>query len=117
MFAQLMKWISIVALCLMVIGWRSAASYQLLLDVAVFMGAIVVMQQAARGKRYVWAGGFGAVAIFFNPVVPVAHSGALLLMMVIACIAPFAISLAAVKTPTLLSMPSITDRNPGSQSL
>jgi hypothetical protein len=38
-------------------------------------------------------------------------------LIVVACIAPFAISLFALKTRPLLSVASIKDRNPGSESL
>jgi hypothetical protein len=37
--------------------------------------------------------------------------------MVLVSIVPFAVSLIALKTQPLMSIPSITDRNPGSESL
>ena len=99
-------------------SWRSAANYQLLLDFMVCMGAIVVVMQAVRAKQYGWAAGFVAIALLFNPVVLVLRlSGELSLLLVLVCIGPFAVSLAALKTQPLLSIPSITGRNPGSQSL
>ncbi len=118
MFAKIMKWVSIAALLLAAISWRSAANYQLLLQFVVCMGATVVVMQAVRETEYGWAAGFVAIALLFNPAVPVFRlSGPLSLLLVLACIAPFAVSLAALKTQPLLSIPSITDRNPGSQSL
>ena len=118
MLTKIVKWISIAALFLAAAFWRSAANYQLLLNVVVCAGALVVLMQAVRAKEYGWAVGFIALALLFNPVVPVFKlSGELQLLLVTVCIAPFAISLAALKTQPLLSIPSITNRNPGSESL
>ena len=118
MLTRIMKWFSIAALLLAAMFWRSAADYQALLDFAVCTGAIVVVLQAVRAKEYRWATGFVAMALLFNPVVPVFRlSGPLSLLLVLVSIAPFALSLAALKTQPLLSIPSITDRTPGSESL
>ena len=118
MLTKIMRWVPIVALLLAVMFWPSAANYQLLLDLVVCVGAIVLVPQAVRAKEYLRAAGFVAIALLFNPVVPVLrHSGNLFLLMIFVCIAPFAVSLAALKTRPLLSIPSITDRNPGSESL
>ena len=82
------------------------------------MGAILVIRQALQAKQHVWAVGFIAIALLFNPIVLVFRtSGNLFLSMVLVCIVTFAISLAALKTQPSLSIPSITDRNPGSESL
>jgi len=118
MFATIMKSVSIAALLLAAMSWRSATHHQPLLDMAVFMGALVVAQQAARAKHHLWTTAFAAIALFFNPVVPVAKpTGDLFLLMIFVCLAPFAISLAALKTQPLLSIPSIIGRTPGSESL
>jgi hypothetical protein len=118
MLAKLMKWVSIAALLLTALFWRSALNYQLLLDFVVCMSAIVVVQQAVWAKKYLWGAGFVVIALLFNPIVLVLKpSGNLSLWVVLACIATFAISVAALKTEPLLSLPSITDRNPGSRAL
>ena len=113
-----MKWVSIVALLLAATTWRSVADYQLLLQFAVCIGAITVVMQALRETEYRWAAGFVTLALLFNPVVPVfKFSGPFSLLLVLLCIAPFAASLAALKTRPRLSIPSITYRTPGSESL
>jgi hypothetical protein len=118
MLAKVMKWVSIAALLLAAMFWGSAANYQLLLDFVVCMGAVVVVMQAVRAREYFWAAGFVVIAVLFNPIVLVLKpSGNLSLLMVLFCIATFAISLAALKTQPLLSIPSITGLNRGSQSL
>jgi hypothetical protein len=62
------KWVSVAALLLTALFWRSAANYQLLLDFVVCMGAIVVVQPAVRANEYFWAAGLIAIAILFNPI-------------------------------------------------
>ena len=118
MFATIMKSVSIAALLLAAMSGRSASSYQFWLDLAIFMGAVVVAQQAVRAKHYLWTTAFVAIALLFNPVVPVPRpTDDLFRLMIFVCLAPFAISLAALKTLPILSIPSITDRAPGSESL
>jgi hypothetical protein len=117
-FATIMKFVSIAALLAAAMSWRSVVTYRLWLDFAVFMGAIVVMQQAFRFQRYGWTATFVGIAVLFNPVVPLPRSaGAANLLMISACLLSFAVSLAALRTRPLLSIPSITDRTPGSESL
>jgi hypothetical protein len=118
MLTKIMKWVSMAALLLAAMFWGSAANYRFLLASVVCLGASIVVVQAIRAKEYAWAVGFVAMALLFNPIVPVFRlSGQLNLLLVLACIAPFAVSLVALKTQPLLSIPSITDRNPGSESL
>jgi hypothetical protein len=116
-----MKWVTMAALLTAAVLWRSAANQQLsqfLLGAIVCLGAIVVVMQAGRAKKYVWAGGFAAVALLFNPLVPVfPFDGEWGRLLVLVSIVPFAVSLGALRTQLVLSMPSITDRNPGSESL
>jgi hypothetical protein len=118
MFATIMKSVSIAALLLAALTWRSVTNYQPLLELAVFMGALVVAQQAVRARHHLWTTAFAAMAVLFNPVVPVPKpTSDLFLLMIFVCLAPFAISLAVLKTQPLRSIPSITDRNPGSEAL
>ena len=118
MLPRIMKWISSAALLLATVFWSIALDYELLLTVVVFMGAVVVLQQAVSERRFVWAGGFAAIALIFNPAAPLFHaSGDWFRMMALACTALFAVSLTALKTRPALSIASITDRAPGSESL
>jgi len=118
MLSTIMKWVSIAGLLLAAMSWRSVANYPLLLEFVVCLGATVVVMQAARAEKYFWAAGFLGIAVVFNPIVPVLRmSGQLGPLLVLACIVPFAVSLAALKTQPLLSIPSITGRTPGSESL
>jgi Family of unknown function (DUF6804) len=118
MSPTIMKWISSATLLLATVFWSIALDYQLLLTVVVFLGAIVVLQQAVSERRFIWAGGFAVVALVFNPAAPLFQaSGDWFRMTALVCTALFAISLTALKTRPALSIASITDRTPGSESL
>jgi hypothetical protein len=116
-----MKWVSMASLLTAVVLWRSAANSELpqfLLAFVVCLGASLVVMQAVRARKYVWAVGFVAIAVLFNPLVPIlGFRSEWNRWLVLASIVPFAVSLVTLKTPPWLSIPSITDRNPGSQSL
>jgi len=118
MHTEVMKCVSIVALLLAAIFWSSAPNYQIELNSVVCIAAGVVLIQAFQVKKYRWAIGFLAIALLFNPAMPVFRlAGGVSLSLVVLAIAPFAISLVALRRRPLLSVPSIANRNPGSQSL
>ena len=121
MLTKIMKWTTIGALFTVAALWRSTASSQLtqfLLGFVVCLGASVVAVQAARAGKYVWTGGFAVIALLFNPLVQVLPFGwEWGRWLVVIAIVPFAVSLAALRTQPLLSIPSITDANPRGQSL
>jgi hypothetical protein len=113
-----MKWISSATLLLATVFWSIAAGYELLLTVVVFMGAVVVLHQAVSERRFVWAGWFSAIALVFNPAAPLFQaSGDWFRMTALVCTVLFAVSLTALKTRPVLSIDSIVDRNPRSESL
>jgi signal transduction histidine kinase len=62
------KWASIPALLLASMLSRFTAGYELLVDLAICSGAVVVVQWAVRSKDYLWAAGFVAVAVVFSPL-------------------------------------------------
>lgn len=118
MITRLMKFVSIAVLFAVIVLWRYASSYRAALCFLICLGAVVVAAQAARAKRHYWATGFFVMAAIFNPVlIVVPFAGTLSFMLVLTGMLAFAASLSALKTQPLLSMPSITDRTPGSQSL
>ncbi len=118
MHTEVMKWVSIAALVLAMAFWPSASAYQSELNLVVSVAAVVVIVQAYRMGNYPWAAAFLFIALLFNPVFPVFKlAGILGLALVVFAIAPFAISLIKLRPIPLLSVPSITDRTPGSRSL
>ena len=117
MRTKIVKWLSIAALLLTAVFWDFVAKYQLGLNLLVSSAAIVVFGQAIQAKKYRWAASFVAIALLFNPAVAVFRlTGSVGLLLIVLSIAPFATSLAIPKSQLLLSIPSITDRNTGSQS-
>jgi hypothetical protein len=115
MLTKIMKWVSITALFLE--GLRLTASYQVLLEFVVCVSAILVVTQAVGESKYLWAAGFFAIAVLFNPVVPVALSRKTFLWLDWVCLMTFLVSLVMLKRQPTLSMASITYRTPGSESL
>jgi len=80
-------------------------------------GAAVVVFQAAAMSEYRWMFAFGAVACVFNPVVPIGFSAGVAMVLNISTLLLFGFSLRLLKTPPRLTIASITDRTPGSESL
>ena len=121
MVTKIMKWTTMAALLMAGMLWSSAANSQFprfVLGFVVCFSAGVVLMQAVRARKYVWAGGFAAIALLFNPLVPaLPFAGEWGRLLVLVSIIPFAVSLAVLTTPPVLSMASITGRNPGSESL
>jgi hypothetical protein len=118
MHTRVMKWFTIATLLLTVLFWESARDFRLELDLVVCVAAAIVVAQAYEAKRYGWAAGFVAIALIFNPLVPVFRPpGNTGFSIVVFSIVPFIVSLVELRPRPLMSMPSITDRTPGSRSL
>ncbi len=119
MLPKIMKLSSIAALLvLLAILWRSSADNRTFVAAfVVWAGAVVVLVQATQAHKHVWAAVFFAVCLFFNPIVPVLTSRNSFLSVDLACVGIFIASLSVLKTKRRLSIASITDRTPGSESL
>jgi len=115
MFTAVLKATTVVGL-IIALFWRSP-NYETLLSFLVCMAALVVVGQAMQLKNYIWIAVFFAICALFNPVFPVTMSPNARLMANIVCAGLFASSLLLLKTLPRMSVPSITDRTPGSQSL
>ncbi len=117
MIAKLMKWTAIAALFL-ALFWRPFAQNRILLQYVVWAGAIMVIVQAVRAGKYLWIGLFIAVAGLFNPIRPVALSASVFLVLDAITLVLFMVSLGrGLELKPRLSIASITDRTPGSESL
>ena len=115
MSTAIFKAIAVVGLVIAVF-WRSQ-NYEALLLFLVSVTALVVVGQAIQSKKYILVAVFLAVCTLFNPVFPVTMSPNVHLMANIVCAGLFASSLLLLKTLPRMSVPSITDRTPGSESL
>ena len=124
---QIVKWVSLIGLLSAVLFWNSVATFQLALNLVVCMAAAVVTVQAFQAGKNAWIGAFGVIAVLFgafavagmmNPEQPAMRLGGWFgILVVVAAFAAFAVSLTALKPVQLRSIPSITDRNPGSLEL
>ncbi len=118
MFPKIMKWVSLAALVAAIAVRGFAPQYSVIPQLVIFVGASIVFLQGVHERKSEWAAAFAVIAVFFNPIlilVPVASSHFFLL--VAASMTVFGLALATLTTPPLRSMPSITDRTPGSESL
>lgn len=116
MFTKLMKWFSITAL-VSGLFWGSYAGFRVGMEMIVCVAALVVVTQAFRTGKYFWGVGFVALAVLFNPIVPLVLSRQVFLGLEWVSIAVFLASLLFLRWQPILSMPSITGRTPGSESL
>lgn len=115
MFTAVLKAIAVVGL-IIALFWRSS-NYEVLLSFLVCVAALVVVGQAIQLKNYIWIVVFLAICALFNPVFPVTMSPKFHLLANIVCAGLFASSLLLLKTLPQMSIASITDRTPGSESL
>ena len=116
MFTRIMKWVSIAVLLLGLLV-RSSASYRLALEFVVCVAALAVVAQAFRTSKYLWGAGFVSIAVLFNPIAPLTLSGRTFLWLDLACVATFALSLAALKAKPRLSIAGIINPLHRSESL
>jgi hypothetical protein len=118
MLTKIMKWNSMAALLVTVLFPQTGEHYRLVLNFGICMGAILAIRQARQSKEHLWFAGFIAIALLFNPMVDIVRPvGYFYLLMVLLSFAMFGISLVALKTDHLLSIPSITDSNRVRESL
>lgn len=116
MATRIMKCVAIAAL-LVSIAWSASSNYRVVLAFIVTVGAIAVLTQAARAKKTGWVVVFTVVATLLNPALTGAMGNATFLWADLACLTAFSTSLLFLKNQPILSMASITDRTPGSESL
>jgi len=116
MHTKIMKWTAVATLLLAVLG-VPMMSRGAVLEVVVCVSSLLVVTQAIRAGKYFWTAGFLAIAVLFNPVVPLPLSGNAFLLLEWVCLATFLVSLAALRMQPTLSVPSITSRAPRSESL
>ncbi len=116
MLTKVIKWSAIAAL----IGGslsRSLPDLGLVLRFVVVGAAVVVLTQAATMRRHVWMTLFLVVACLFNPVFLVPFSNYIFGLLSTFTILLFFFSLELLQPRPRLSIASITDRMPGSESL
>ena len=116
MHTKIMKWIAIATLFLAVLGFP-IVSHRAVLEIVVCVSGLLVVTQPVRASKYFWAAGFLAIAVLFNPIVPLPLPGNVFLLLEWVCLAAVLVSLAVLKMQPTLSVLSITSRAPRSESL
>lgn len=116
MLTKSLKWTAIAVLTCGLF-WRPLGAYGTLLQFVVSTAAVVVLVQAAGVQRYVWMILFLLAACLFNPVVPLELSHRSFMEASILTVLLFFFSLELLQPKARLSIASITDRTPGSESL
>jgi hypothetical protein len=111
-----MTWLSLAALAMAVYS-RSSVPNLGITGLVVCAGAVAVLIRAIRLHERYWTAGMIAIVVLFNPVAPLPVSHTMILGLELACIVMFLASLFALRMRPLPSIPSITDRTPGSESL
>ena len=108
MLTKTMKCGLIAGLLLASMSWHSETNYQLLLNAAVYMSAIVMVQQAVRGQEYLWAAVLAGIVLLLNPVVPVfTPAGNLIVFLVLLALSPFVLGFAALIDATITLYPNV----------
>jgi hypothetical protein len=116
MLTKIIKWSAIAALIGGALS-RSLPDLGLVLQFVVAAAAVVVLTQAAAMRRYVWMTLFLVLACLLNPVIPVPFSNYVSGMVSAFGVLLFFFSLELLQPKPRLSIASITDRMPGSESL
>src|SRR6185437_15158554 len=94
MFWKIMKF-ACAGVLLLTAFWVVSPGVKILLDIVVCVGALMVATQAVTWSKYLWTAGFIAIAVLFNPILPVALSRNIFLGLDLACLLAFLISLEA----------------------
>jgi hypothetical protein len=116
---MLTKILKLTAMAVLTIGlfWRPMVDYQTFLQFVVSAAAVAVLVQAAYMRQYLWMSLFGVAACLFNPVLPIGFSDQISIVLSSLTLLLFFFSLQLLKPKPRLSIASITDRMPGSESL
>jgi hypothetical protein len=112
----IMKYVAILSLALAG-ALRPSLNLQLALGFVVCASGLAVAVQALRARKYLWAGVFCSIAILFNPVLLFQPAYTRHLGVTSACIVAFVLSLFLLRNLPIRTIASITEQNPGSDSL
>ena len=96
MIVKIIKWISLPALLLGAMFSRFAGIYELPLDLAGCLIALIIAQRVVSAREYLLAAGFVVVAVIYSPVVLVMK---LMLLMGVICVATLVSLFSAWKAP------------------
>ncbi|MBI4442487.1 MAG: hypothetical protein HY649_03825 [Acidobacteria bacterium] len=111
MLTKIMRCSSI-SMLLLALFWSFPAGYHLALQFVVCIGALLVAWEAYCFEKHLWAVGFCAIALVFNPFQSMTFSREMFLWMDLLSMATFLASLTVLKAKPKFSMPLITSEAP-----
>jgi hypothetical protein len=118
MLTKIVKYGSVAGLLLASMSWHSGTNYQIVLDLFVYMGAIVMVQQAVRAQEYAWAASLTGIMLLLNPIVPAfTPAGNLMLLLFLVGLSPFLITFAALMDATVTLHPNVIIEPPPQRTL
>ena len=116
MLTTTMKYVAVVMLVVSLF-WYLPANLRSYLDFVITAAAVFALVQAVNLRKYAWGAAFVAVAWVFNPIHPIRFSSAVLVAIQVISASLFAVSLQLLRTNPRMTIASITDANPRTESL
>jgi Family of unknown function (DUF6804) len=116
MYSRLVKCTCLVALALTAVVTREGMS-TILLQFILCGGALFVMIEAVRNRKYIWVAAFAVLVMYFNPIFPVELPRWMALAILILCALVFLGSLRYLGTQPRMSLATITDLPARGESL
>jgi hypothetical protein len=116
MLTKIFKYSSVIAL-LAVLVLRPTLGYALLVQFVVCAAAVMATVESFHTRKPALAIMFMLVAVGLNPVFPLRMSQPMFLGAATLAVAVFMLSIVTFRARPRLSIASITDRTPGSESL
>ena len=116
MLTTIMKYVAMAAL-LTGMFWRLPPNLRSYLDFVITAAAMFVLVRAVNFGKYAWAAAFLVVACVFNPIQPIGFSFSILVALQVISAALFAVSLVLLRTKPRMTIASIIQANPRTESL
>lgn len=116
MYSRIVKGISLAALVLAAFLTLRGGP-QILMQFVVCGGAMFVLMEALRDRKYLWVAAFAVPFIGFNPIFPLVLSRSASLALVLLCALAFLASLRYLCPKRRMSLATITDLPARGESL
>jgi hypothetical protein len=116
MLTTIMKYVAIATL-LTGMFWHLPPNPRSYLDFVITAAAVFVLVQAVQFRKYAWAAVFLVLACVFNPVQPIEFTLSVLVGLQVISAALFAVSLVALRPNPRMTIVSIIQANPRTESL
>lgn len=116
MYSMIVKGICLAALVMAAVVMLQGIP-EILLQFVVCGGAVFVMVEAVRSRKYLWVAAFALVALYFNPIFPIALSRMASLPVLLVCATAFLASMRYVRPMPRMSLATITDLPARGESL